>query len=302
MMAGSYVVAATHTTAAGEQILALTMDNGPTLLHSQAFGYGVINWVTNGMFLGSRRVYLNTENDDILLGNWEYAPSLHPACEGPNTCPSYFLTAPDLQANTNWQANLQSDPQFQNYRGTFALNGVGTTWFDPTDPVFASIKSLSPQFWWVSHTWDHANLDCYTTTKSGACVPATLAQSLSELNQDIAVAPSLGITLDQVGMVTPYNSGLTNKNFMQAAAQVGLQYIVDPEYPATPNTPVVNTVASSPIVLITRMNNDLFYDVSSPLTGVYGSWPDEYNDTYGPNGATPTYSQKSRPIAKFSIT
>ncbi|MBV9499875.1 MAG: hypothetical protein JO138_10920 [Acidobacteriaceae bacterium] len=290
LMAGTYTVAVTHTTAAGEEVLALTMDNAPALTHSLAFGYGVINWVTKGVFLGSRKVYLNPEVDDLLLGNWIYAPALHPACEPDNTCPTYFEIGPDLQAHANWQANLQLDPQFQGYRGTFAVNGVGTTWFAPSDPVFAAIKSLSSQFWWLSHTWDHRNLDCYTVSQSGACVAATLSQSLAELNQDISIAPSLGIALDQKSMVTPYNSGLSNKNFLQAAAQVGIQYIVYPEYPSSPNTGIVNALAPS-IVEITRMNNNMFYDASSPLTGVYGSWPDEYNDNYGPNGVTPIFSQ-----------
>ena len=290
LMAGSYTVGVTHTTASGEQILALTMDNTPTLLHSQAFAYGVINWVTNGVFLGSRRVYLNPEDDDVLLDNWIYAPALHPACEPDHTCPTYYETGADFQAMANWQTSLQSQPQFQGYRGTICFNGVGTTWFDPTDPVFATIASLSSQFWWLSHTWDHPNLDCYATTESGACVPATLTQSLSELNQNIAVAPSLGITLDQTSMVTPFNSGLSNADFLQAAAQVGIQYIVFPQLPASPNTGIVNALVPS-ILEVTRMNLDLYYDVSSPLTGVYGSWPDEYNAQYGPNGTTPTYSQ-----------
>ena len=290
LMAGSYTVAATHTLANGQQILALTMDNNPTLVHSMAFGYGVINWVTNGIFLGSRKVYLNPEIDDFLLGNWLYAPSQHPACEARGTCPTYFETGPDLQAMANWQTNLQLDPQFQGYRATYGFNGVGTTWFASNDPIWAAIKSLNSQFWWISHTWDHPNLDCYSTKSNGTCVPATLAQSLSELNQNIAVAPTIGIPLDQNGMVTPFNSGLSNSQFLQAAAQVGTLTIVFPALPNTPNTPIVNTLNSS-IVEITRLNNDCFYDVSSPSTGVYGSWPDEYNDTYGPNGATPVYSQ-----------
>ncbi|MBV8864640.1 MAG: hypothetical protein JO210_04490 [Acidobacteriaceae bacterium] len=290
MTAGSYIVAATHTTAGGQETLALTMDNSPTLLHSQAFGYGVINWVTKGVFLGSRKVYLNPETDDMLLGNWIYAPTQHPACEAGNTCPTYYMTGPDLQAQANWQANLQTDPQFQSYRGTFAFNGVGSTWFDPSDPVFAAIKSLNTQFWWLSHTWDHPNLDCYSQSKGGTCVAATSAQSLSELNQNISVAPSLGITLDRTSIVTPFNSGLANSAFLGAAAQVGIQYIVDPQYPPTPNTGIVNALVPS-ILEITRMNNDLFYDASSPSTGVYGSWPDEYNNQYGPSGATPIYSQ-----------
>jgi hypothetical protein len=290
LTSGAYTLAVTHTTAAGEQILALTMDNAPTLTHSFAFGYGVINWVTQGVFLGSRKVYLNNETDDFLLGNWLYAPSLHPACEAPNTCPTYYETGPDLQALAAWQANLQTDPLFQSYRQTFAVNGVGTTWFDPSDSVFAAMQSLNSQFWWLSHTWDHPNLDCYTTDNSGACVPATLAQSLSELNQDISVVPALGITFDEAGMVTPFNSGLTNASFLQAAAQVGIQYIVDPELPASPNTIITNTLVPS-VLFVTRLNNDLFYDVSSPSSGVYGSWPDEYNANYGPDGTTPTYSE-----------
>jgi hypothetical protein len=289
LTSGAYTVAVTHTTAAGQETLALTMDNAPTLTHSFAFGYGVINWVTKGIFLGSRKVYLNNETDDLLLGNWEYAPSQHPACEGPNTCPTYFETGPDLYALATWQANLQTDPLFQSYRQTFAINGVGTTWFPASDPVFAAMKSLNSQFWWMSHTWDHPNLDCYTTSKSGACVPATSAQSLSELNQNISVVPTLGVTFDETSMVTPYNSGLTNTNFLQAAAQVGIKYIVDPMLPASPNTGIVSAVPS--ILLVTRLNSDLYYDVSSPLSGVNGSWPDEYNAQYGPGGTNPTYSQ-----------
>ncbi len=283
LITGGYTIAATHTTADGRETLALTMDNQPELLHSQAFGYGVINWVTKGVFLGSRRVYFNLQNDDLLLGNWLYAPQLHPSCESDGSCPTYFMTGPDLTAHAQWQANLQSDPQFQTYRGTFAYNGVGTTWFSPEDPIFAAIKSLNSQFWWLSHTWDHANLDCYSFDSGGNCVPATLAESLSELTQNIAVAPTLGITLDTRAMVTPFNSGLADPAFLQAAAQVGIKYIVFPQYPDSPNTGVPNSIAPS-ILHIPRFNNNLYDDVSSPYPGVLGSWPDEYNKMHGLNG------------------
>jgi hypothetical protein len=289
LVAGTYTVAVTHTTADGRETMALTMDNQPGLLHSEAFGYGVINWVTKGVFLGSRRIYFNPQVDDLLLGNWLYAPQLHPSCEPGNSCPTYFMSGPDLQAHANWQASLKSDPQFQSYQGTFAYNGIGSTWYDPNDPVFATMKSVNSQFWWLSHTWDHTNLDCFTVNSRGNCVPATLAQSLSELNENIDVAPNLGITLDTQAMVTPFNSGLQNANFMQAAAQVGIKYIVFPQYPDSPNTGIVSTYQPS-ILIIPRFNNNLFDDVSSPYTGVYGSWPDEYNAMYGPNGDH-TYAQ-----------
>lgn len=290
MVSGANTVAVIHTTADGRETMSLTMDNDPSLVHSAAFGYGVINWVTKGIFLGSRRVFLNPQFDDLLIGNWLYSPSRHPACEANNSCPTYFATSPDLMAMATWQAGLQSDPLFQGYKTAYAYNGVGTTWFDPNDPIFAAIKSFSNTFWWLSHTWDHANLDCYSFTQAGACIPATQAQSLAELTQNINVAPQLGVTLDRLGMVTPFNSGLNNANFLRAAVQAGLKYIVIPQMPSSPNTPIVSSLVPA-VTLLTRMNNNVFDDASTPQTGVPGSWPDEYNDHYGPRGSTPLYSQ-----------
>ena len=288
LMAGTNVVGVTHTTADGRQTLALTMDNYPAYLHSTAFSYGVINWVTNGVFLGSRRVYLNPEIDDLLLGNRLYAPTL-PQCPNDPSCPTYYATGSDLQGLADWQTNLQSNPLFQSFHQTFAYNGIGTVWFDPTDPVFAAIASLSSRFIWISHTWDHANLDCYATDSNGNCIPATLAQSQAELNQDIAVAGSLGITLDGTDMVTPFNSGMNNPNFLQAAAQAGLKYIVYAGDPPSTQTGLVSPLVPS-IFEIPRRTPDMYFDVSTPLTGVSGSWPDEYNAEYGPDGTTPTYT------------
>jgi hypothetical protein len=290
LMAGSYTVGVTHTTSDGRQTLALTMDNYPALLHSMAFSYGVINWVTNGVFLGSRRVYLGPEVDDLMLGNKLYAPTL-PECPDDPSCPVYWASAgADLVGFRNWQTNLQSDPLFTTFHGTFAYNGIGTTWFLPTDPIFAAISSSSSNFTWVSHTWDHANLDCYATDSNGNCIPATLAQSQAELSQNIAVYPSLGIVFDSIDMVTPFNGGLDNPSFVQAAAQAGIQYIVYAGDPPSTQTGLVSPYSPS-IFEMTRRTPDMYFDVDSPTPGAYGSWPDEFNAEYGPAGTIPTYSQ-----------
>jgi hypothetical protein len=289
LIAGNSVVGVTHTTADGRETLSLTFDNYPTLLHSLAFDYGVINWVTRGIFLGSRKMYLNAEIDDMLLGNALYAPSL-PNCQQTDTCPTVYTTAQDLTALADWQEGLHQNAQFKSFRGTFAYNGAATTWRDMSDPVFTAIPVLSSNFGWMSHTWSHPNLDCYTTVR-GVCQPANLSQSLSELSQNIAIAKTLGFTIDSTGLVTPYNGGLTNLNFLQAAAQVGIRYIITTDNPPSPMTGNVSPLLSS-ILFVTRRDPNLFYDVSSPLTGVYGSWPDEYNALFGPGGSKPTYSTK----------
>jgi hypothetical protein len=286
---GSYTIAALHTTAAGEQTLALTFDNFPTLLHSEALSYGIINWMTNGVFLGSRQIYLSPQIDDLLIGDRLYAPTL-PQCPSADTCPTIRTSETDMYALSAWQQGVQQTAQFQNYRNTFAYVGIGTTseYSPPGDPLLTSVTALGSEFGWVSHTYSHSNLDCYTTT-NGNCNPATLAQSLSELQQNIAVAGTLEITIDRTGIVTPYNSGLSNANFLTAALEEGIQSVIYPGASPTPNTGIVDS--TNPAILeVPRLYTNLFDDVDSPQPGAYGSWPDEYNAEYGPNGTNPTFT------------
>lgn len=286
---GPYTVGVTHTTAAGEESLALTFDNYPTLLHSLALNYGIINWVTKGVFLGSRKIYLSPQIDDMLIGDRLYAPTL-PQCPGDSSCPTVRTTAQDLNALDNWQATVRQNALFESFRATFAYVGIGTTseYSPPGDPLIPAVSSLGSQFGWISHTWSHSNLDCYTET-NGVCNPATLAQSLSEIQQNISIATTLGITIDPTGIVTPFNSGLSNPTFLTAAVQEGIESIIYPGSAPTPNTGIVDPTNTA-ILEISRLYTNLFDDVDSPSTGVYGSWPDEYNAEYGPNGTDPSFS------------
>ncbi|MGH8613812.1 MAG: hypothetical protein ACREYF_17780 [Gammaproteobacteria bacterium] len=69
-----YVLASTYTYPSpdGRQVLALTMDNNPNLLHSLQLGYGILNWVTKGVYLGERRVSLLAQPDDLLIADDEW--------------------------------------------------------------------------------------------------------------------------------------------------------------------------------------------------------------------------------------
>ncbi|MDQ4145702.1 MAG: hypothetical protein M3198_18545, partial [Actinomycetota bacterium] len=50
------VIASTHSYPDGRENLAVTSANNPYLLHSILLSYGVLNWVTKGLFLGERHV------------------------------------------------------------------------------------------------------------------------------------------------------------------------------------------------------------------------------------------------------
>jgi hypothetical protein len=57
---------------ATRELLALTVNNAPYLLHSMALSYGIVNWVTKGVHLGEKQVWLDPEIDDLFLPDDEY--------------------------------------------------------------------------------------------------------------------------------------------------------------------------------------------------------------------------------------
>jgi hypothetical protein len=300
---GGSVVGVTHTSADGREYLALTMDNNPYLLHSATLNYGIIRWITKGLFLGSRKTYMTPQVDDHFIAD-DMFDSSQEACipvgfatdrtyVPPPTCPQYRITGQDLSALGNWQQNVNANPQFAGFEITLAFNGVGTTTegggTGASDSLVLASQSLANQFFWVSHTYDHEELDCYQPVpNSGVCTPATYAQSLAEISQNVQVAQSLGLPNDPVSMVTPSISGLTNPNFLSAAASQGIQYLVSdlsrPEgSPASPNTGIWNQYQRS-IFEIPRRPTNIFYNTATTVAQGVGSEPEEYNYFYGPNG------------------
>ena len=291
-----------HTKADGREYMAFTFDNNPYLIHSLALNYGIFNWVTKGIFLGERRLYLTPQNDDYFLANDLFATS-PAACKPPGfvvdptfdpaaDCATDRMDGGDVSALVNWQKSLQGTAQTKDFRVTHAFNGFGTTTDGGAlkkDTLISETKSQRNQFFWLNHTWDHENLDCYNPVpNSGICVAATNDESLSELQDNIDLAKSLGLPLDSASMVTPNISGLANVNFLRAAQAVGIKYLVSdtsrPDWlPTAPNTGVRSPYVSS-ILYIPRRATNIYYNTKSGLVGAQGSLPDEYNYFYGPNG------------------
>jgi hypothetical protein len=101
------------------------------------------------------------------------------------------------------------------------------------------------------------------------------------------VGRQLNLKEDKASVVTPNLSGLANPNFLSAAANNGIKYMVmdASKLPAGVghNTAIKNTIRSS-ILMVPRRPTNVFYNVYTPQTGVPGSATDEYNHFYGPDG------------------
>jgi hypothetical protein len=296
------VAGALHTKADGREYLSFGFDHASYLMHSLLLNYGMVNWVTRGVFIGSRQVYLIPQNDDHFLSNDLFVSNV-PACQpvGPATdptydpavnCPTLRMTGSDVDKLTAWQDRVNADPQFTKFKTSMAFNGFGTTrdgGAEPNDSLLARSKALSGKFFWVSHTYDHEHLDCFKPApNSGICRPATYNESRAEISNNIVVAVRHRFPLDQRSMVTPNISGLTNPNFMRAAGDQGIRYMVGDtsrpgHTPVIPNTGIRSSIDPR-ILIIPRRATNIFYNAASPNLGANGSETDEYNFLYGPNG------------------
>ena len=268
--AGSYSIASIYTYADGRQNLTITADGNPDLTHTLLLGYGVINWVTKGFFLGERKVYLNAQPDDVMIGDdlWDVARL------SDQTGLEYRMTGNDYQKLINWQNTLRStNTNTGQIRLELPFNGVGTSGIYPNDTLTPALRSNPNQFKWINHTYEHENLD--TISYSAA---------LSQLSKNHQVAQKLKFQLYvKHSMIQPDISGLANPEFLRAASDFGIRYILsDTSYPEwknpSPNTGFYSSYQPS-ILIIPRYPTNLYYNVSTPA-----EWTSEYNFFYGLNG------------------
>jgi len=307
----TYTVGAIHTAATGQQYLALTMDNNEFLLHSLAFNYGLFNWVTKGLFVGARKIYLTPQVDDFFIADDLFDASVPECVPGgflidPTTdlsdfCDTIRIGGNALQTTATWQATLNANAQTAKFRVTLGFNGLGTTPNGdqpPNDTLVPKAKTLAQSFYWVSHTYNHENLDCYNAVpNSGVCPAATAAQSHNEIAQNKSVATTLGFgaAFDATSMITPEVSGLANPAFMSQAFTDGIRYLVSDASKVGQKAPSANTGipnALNPNILeIPRFATNIFYNVNVKGTDTTGSETDEYNHFYGPGGVAPAFTK-----------
>jgi hypothetical protein len=302
----TYTVGAIHTAASGQQYFALTMDNNPYLQHSLVLSYGLLNWVTHGIFLGAKKYYLSPQVDDFFIADDLFDASIPQCVPGtflidPTTdlsefCDTVRIAGSGLQNTYTWQVALNAKAQTKNFRVSLAFNGIGTDSVNgdapPNDTLVPKAQALASSFYWMSHTYNHENLDCYNAVpNSGVCPEATATQVDTEVNKNASVGNRLfGANFDSASMVTPEISGLANPNFTSRGYSDGLRYVVSDasrpgQTPPSANTGIPN--ALNPNVLeIPRFATNIFYNTDDANTNVTGSEPDEYNHFYGPNGVT----------------
>jgi hypothetical protein len=241
----------------GRQVLSTTFDGNFFLVHSLALGHGLMNWVTGGLFLGERHIYVTPQVDDIFIDDDLYGGG------------TYRITATDWAATAAWQLQKQLQSQTSGLRIHMAFNGEGTTGTYTPDLLTPAARATNSQFPWINHTYTHENLDA-----------VSYDVAYQEITRNNQTAASMGLaSYDARALVTPDVSGLSNPAAMRAAYDAGVRFLVtDTSQPGmdnpTPQAGIPNRVDPR-ILMIPRRPVNLFYNVTTPT-----QWTNEYNYLY----------------------
>ena len=281
---GDKVIASTRTYADGRENLAVTAANAPWALHTKLLSYGIVNWVTRGLFLGSRHVTMDAEVDDLLINSDIWNPTTHSDAENQPTSMTYRISPADFAGAAAWQSAKQgSNPNLAQLRLEFAFNGEGAFGDPPDyskldgsasiyqpDPLTPAVVQDQANFCYINHTYQHQNVDLTNYNSS-------LTQ-ISE-NQRAARALGFGCYSDQE-FVQPDISGLTNSTFLQAAWDSGVRYLItDTSQPGwsnpSPNAGFMLGAPGNQLLALPRHPSNLFYNLQTR-----DQWVDEYNWYY----------------------
>ncbi|MEU6172541.1 hypothetical protein ABZ832_11480 [Streptantibioticus parmotrematis] len=253
---------------------------------------GMVEWMTQGVHLGTDRNYFSVNVDDVFLADDRWNTTLK-CTPGDVDCP-VGTDGNDPDPIRMSVADAQYAQQWEEQNGlTFDLvfNGGGSDDYKSdnggTDPMAQQLISEKDSFRWVNHTYDHEFLGCVqnvtvvpwtcTTDASGATEWTPQSTIESEITQNEAWAGANGLPLNPAELVTGEHSGLEiqpqqpqdNPNLAPALARTGIQWVASD----SSREPAQRSVGSALTVPRTPMN--VYYNA-----GHANEETDEYNWIY----------------------
>ncbi|WP_230961520.1 hypothetical protein [Burkholderia stagnalis] len=268
------------------EILSLMFDNNPFLLHSMTLSYGLVNWLTRGLFLGNRHVYIDPQVDDIgipdeifpyaqsdLTGLWYDVRTGAVTGTSPNgLCPlgnppgsvasytgttscEYRMTGADLNNVVKWQSNVNGKTaNAAALKFSFAFNGsgFGTAYGGLGDYPATGTDSLTTQ---VRSNQNRFKWISHTYDHLLLDPPftTTAGQVTTEMQSNHNVARRFGFsTYSTQTLVTPEISGLYNPTTLGALVSFGTRVLVSDSSKPTPpvgtaNCPINNSGTPWPL-------------------------------------------------------
>ncbi len=303
--AAGNTVAALSPSQDGRERLILTTAQSPYLVHTQLLGYDLVDWVTQGVFLGQRKAYLQVDVDDWFSTSDRWNPDTLTNDED-----VFRMSASDALATLTQQTALRNRfPLARDFKYVQAFNGAyadlkAPASCDPNasspDPLTSVTRCMAADTYWLNHTYHHDDMDftSYITSKLEIASNHNVAKSLG-LNAAGTYRSRSLLTGGHSGLGYYYDAaqgkwvegGLTasNQALLDAAYASGVRYMGS-NYSLQSNRGScascgVRHPLKPGIMLLPRFPTNVFYNVTTPDEAL-----SEYNYIYGPHGVAPYWS------------
>ncbi len=265
---------------AGVEQMMITAAFNISLPQFKYVAHGIVSWATRGVHFGYNRNNFTFHVDDAFNSDSSWNTNLNCTpgedCTGPEA--SARMTPDDVTYAVNWM-------KANNYQLTLAYNGFYAI-NDGTDPLTTSLVTNKAAFRWLNHGFEHIYQGCVQnftvtpwqcTVANGQIVWETQANIYNEIENNIALGNSLGLSFDPKEYLSGEHSGLfflpqqpaDNPNFVAALAQAGIATIGSD----ASRDNVARQVGSA--TTIPRHPTALYYNTSTQAQAV-----DEYNWLY----------------------
>ena len=213
-----------------------------------------MSWVTRGLFVGERHVYLAPQIDDFFLASAALSDERAPIGSRRTIC----------RRSRTGRAARQADPLTAQFRAAFAFNAYGAK--PPgRDGLTDKALALGPTFAWINHTWDHAEMDAMS-----------YANAFDGAEPEQSVRHRVGpVAIQRREPGHAQHDGTGNAEVMRAAYDVGIRQVISDasvhcEANPSPNAGYYNALVPA-LLQIPRRATDLYFNVSQPA-----EWIAEY--------------------------
>lgn len=234
-----------------------------------------VKWLTKGVYIGKRRLYMGMQIDDFMLESYIWNPKLHKNTF--NRDRIYRSTKEDLEFIISWQNSLENE-FYNKLRLELTFNGGGIIDFaGKKDLLKEYMENKKHNFYWLNHTYSHPNLD-----------KSTFKEAYDEFSKNNKFAYKYLSKKDlkyfsKNHAVTPEISGLFNKEVLKAAQKSEIVSLTGDnsrvelapknKYLGRYSTKKHNGVSG--LFLMPRHATDIFWDTSTILEQT-----SEYNQIY----------------------
>jgi uncharacterized protein YaaQ len=214
---GGSALAGVYTHPNGIQELVETFNQNANQLQAELLRHGALNWVTRGVYFGDQRNYYEADVDDNFLYDDSWDTTTHTTDSLPED--AIREVPSDVEYAAKWSAEnkFRIDMLFNgggsvSYAegNTTALGGSGGATGETTkgggstapgtDPLLAAFQKDKGSFGWISHTWDHPNIDIGCATQE--YIEAELNENNNWATQAPGATPGTG-GLGLTGLTTP---------------------------------------------------------------------------------------------------